>query len=284
MEIYMRSEKLQKAINNIDDDLITEADVKPATARKTVLKWASGAVAACLVAVCAVFAFPMLNRTAAPVPMEEVDGEVPDGNKSGDAEAAVTGSTIEIEIAPATTANETPKTTAGENVAVTTASNTVPVVTTTEYVPVMTTAADDVPAVTENIPVTTTAATVPEGVLAERYKYAIDGGKYAAYEPGRVIDASLAGNKLDDVTVSAGWVYVLDGETWVNNEHGKAEIFEITGVSPDTAVALKFTDKLEAVRNDMFYVLLNPAADLTTVQEYVIPNVDPFAAEEPDAW
>lgn len=58
----MRSEMFQKAISNIDDELIEAADVKKEKMKsKSLFKWASVAAAACLVIVCAFAVAPMLK-------------------------------------------------------------------------------------------------------------------------------------------------------------------------------------------------------------------------------
>ena len=114
----------------------------------------------------------------------------------------------------------------------------------------------------------------PEGEIApySKYKYSVDKGKYATFVQGRVIADKYVGNKLEDVTVTAGWVYSNDGEFWKADEHARAEIYEIEGISTDVAVALKFTDELEAQLTTCFYVIMNPEADLTPVQPYVITD------------
>ena len=49
----------------------------------------------------------------------------------------------------------------------------------------------------------------------------------------------------------------------------------INGVSSDVAVALKFLDKGEAVTTTHYYVILNPNADLSIVEEYIITPIVP---------
>lgn len=112
----------------------------------------------------------------------------------------------------------------------------------------------------------------PGGEMApySRYKYAVDEGKYSEYVQGKVIADKYVGNKLEDVTVTAGWMYTNGGGFWKADEHARAEIYEIKGVSTDTAVAIKFIDELEAQVTTMYYVIMNPAADLTPVQSYII--------------
>ncbi|MBO4869841.1 MAG: hypothetical protein J5585_09030 [Clostridia bacterium] len=110
--------------------------------------------------------------------------------------------------------------------------------------------------------------------LYEKYVYSVDSGKFAPYVQGRVINEKYVGEKIDDVTVTAGWVR-SEELPQAEKEHARAEIYEIIGVSADTAVAIKFLDKLEAETTDFYYVIMNPNADLTPVQPYVITFDDP---------
>ena len=138
-----------------------------------------------------------------------------------------------------------------------------------------------------------------EAAPYSRYKYSVDEGKYSSYVQGKVIAARHVGEKLEDVTVTAGWVYMNGGECaarreerhalreehlldlrWqIADEHARAEIYEIKGVSTDTAVAIKFLDKLEAQITDTYYVIMNPEADLTPVSVYVI-NEEAFSQQD----
>ena len=118
-----------------------------------------------------------------------------------------------------------------------------------------------------------------EAAPYSRYKYSVDEGKYSSYVQGKVIAARHVGEKLEDVTVTAGWVYMNGGEFWRADEHARAEIYEIKGVSTDTAVAIKFLDKLEAKITDTYYVIMNPEADLTPVSVYVI-NEEAFSQQD----
>ena len=104
----------------------------------------------------------------------------------------------------------------------------------------------------------------------DNYTYQVDEGRYAAYIKGRVIADRYVGCKLEDVTVTAGWVGT-DGRM-LSEEHAKAEIFAIDGVSAEVAVAIRFIDELEAQLTTCYYVIMNPTADLTPVREYVIEH------------
>ena len=117
-----------------------------------------------------------------------------------------------------------------------------------------------------------------ELAIEKVYAYSVDEGKYAAYTAGKVIAAEKVGKKLADVTVTGGWKDPA-GE-WMSTEKLGAEVYEIEGISPAVAVALRFIDQGEAVTTTHYYALLNPAADLTPVAEYVIAPILPAAPGE----
>lgn len=195
----MKSEMFQRAISNIDDELIEAADVKKGKMiNRNVFKWASVSAAACLVIVCAFAVAPMLKGNTPPL-SEINDPVIPSDNEGG---------------------------------------------------------------------------TEGEDVLESIYRYAVDAGKFAAYEMGRGINSAKIGQKISDVTVTAGWYYFLD-DKWDAKEHARAEIYTINGISEDTAVAIRFLDELEAEITDFYYVIINPAADKSPVQNYVIVIDDP---------
>ena len=116
----------------------------------------------------------------------------------------------------------------------------------------------------------TTLAPAP----GKQYVYSVDEAPFSAYESGKVIAEEKVGEKLREVTVTAGWRRA--GEQ-LSEETLKAEVYALREVSEDVAAALKFIDKGEALTTDHYYVILNPAADLTAVQAYVIPPYTPNA-------
>lgn len=105
------------------------------------------------------------------------------------------------------------------------------------------------------------------------YFYHIDEGAFSAYIGGKVIDEEKLGNKVEDVSITAGWKNAA-GE-WISNENLLGEVYLIEGVSSDVAVALKFLDEGEAVTTTHYYVILNPNADLSIVDKYVIAPIVP---------
>jgi hypothetical protein len=96
---------------------------------------------------------------------------------------------------------------------------------------------------------------------------------------GKVIDESKIGVKIEDVTLTAGWKN-SEGE-WIRVEHLRGELYLIEGISPETAVALKFLDKGEAVTTTHYYTILNPDADLSSMQEYYITPLLPTDSTVP---
>ena len=113
----------------------------------------------------------------------------------------------------------------------------------------------------------------------EQYVYRVEEGAYSAYAAGKVIEESRIGEKLEDVSVLGGWRDLSDG-TSLSQERLRAEIYAIRDISPDVAVALKFIDKGDALTTTHYYVILNPAADLTAVADYVIQSNLPIHGEE----
>lgn len=152
-------------------------------------------------------------------------------------------------------------------------------VTTTHYYVIMNPAADLTPVqdyiitpITPNNP--TNEGEVNEGSLEKYYDYGIGSGAYATYINGKVIDAEKVGAKLESVTVTGGWKN--EAGEWLSIEALDAEVYEITVIDGGIAVALKFIDQGEAVTTTHYYVMVNPTADLSVVEEYVrdpiVPN------------
>jgi hypothetical protein len=125
--------------------------------------------------------------------------------------------------------------------------------------------------------------TPPTSELATRftaaYLYYVDDGAFASYMGGKVIDESKIGVKIEDVTLTAGWKN-SEGE-WIRVEHLRGELYLIEGISPETAVALKFLDKGEAVTTTHYYTILNPDGDLSSMQEYYITPLLPTDSTVP---
>lgn len=103
------------------------------------------------------------------------------------------------------------------------------------------------------------------------YVYRITEGRFAAYIGGKVIDADRVGKKLGEVDLIGGWRSNSDG-TWQSEESLRGELYAIVGVPNEVAVALRFLTPGEAVTTTHYYVIMDPAADLTAVADYVIPT------------
>ena len=106
------------------------------------------------------------------------------------------------------------------------------------------------------------------------YFYQINEGAYSTYVGGKVIAEDKIGNKIADVNLTAGWKD--DKGEWTSaTEKLRGEVYVINGVSNDVAVALKFIDKGEAVTTTHYYVIMNPNADLSAVEDYIIAHIVP---------
>ncbi|MBR6825305.1 MAG: DUF3021 domain-containing protein [Oscillospiraceae bacterium] len=128
----------------------------------------------------------------------------------------------------------------------------------------------------KDTPIPTTEAT--ETHFTERYLYFVDKGPFAAYVGGKVIAEERLGDKLEEVTLTAGWQN--NQYEWLTQESLRGELYLIRDVPKEVAVALKFLDKGDALTTTHYYVLLNPEADLTPVEEYVIGLSMPRNATE----
>ena len=108
-----------------------------------------------------------------------------------------------------------------------------------------------------------------ENAYEKGYFYSVDEDSYSTYVGGKVIAEDKIGDRIGDVSVTAGWTN-KDGEWISETEKLRGEVYAINGVSNDVAVALKFIDKGDAVTTTHYYVIMNPNADLTAVEDYII--------------
>jgi len=113
---------------------------------------------------------------------------------------------------------------------------------------------------------------------SEKYVYSIDEGDFSSYISGKVISEDKIGEKIDDVDVTGGWLNA-NGDN-LSEEKLRAEIYMIEGISKNVAVALKFIDKGDALTTTHYYVIMNPEADLSSVNEYIIPSVSSYDYSE----
>ena len=113
-----------------------------------------------------------------------------------------------------------------------------------------------------------------EGIYEKGYFYGIDEGDFYTYVGGKVIAEDKIGNKISDVSVTAGWKN--DAGEWTSKtEKLRGEVYAINGISKNVAVALKFIDEGEAVTTTHYYVIMNPNADLSAVEDYIITPITP---------
>ena len=124
----------------------------------------------------------------------------------------------------------------------------------------------------EREPISTYAT---EALFESKYCYTIDAGRFSSYVGGKVIDEQNIGDQIGDVTVTAGWID--SNQTWSGMETLRAEVYAIIGVPPETAAALRFIDRGDAVTTTHYYVILNPTADLSAVEDYRIVPFIPHA-------
>lgn len=136
------------------------------------------------------------------------------------------------------------------------------------------------------------AASSAETAFSMKYVYKLTGSPFDSYVGGKVIDPAKVGDRIAPADTASGYVIFIPAETggqalpvfrvtggWIDasgtsltQEYGDAELFTVAGVSPEVAVVVHFLDKFEALTTDHWYVMLNPAADTTAVQDYVIPS------------
>ena len=242
----MKTPRIANAISHIDEELISNAVRTQKTAKKTVwIKWSSFAACFTILLIVAVVAVPTLfgdGNTTLPViigdntTINNSESTVPATNDNGTTTApTVNQDTTHIDNAEPTTSGGNDNTTQPPN---------------------------------ENI-----TQTVTENAFSEAYFYNVSDGVFSSYISGKVISVDKIGNKLEDVSVTAGWKN--NKYEWLTNETLRAEVYLINGISKDVAVALKFIDKGDAITTTHYYVIMNPNADLTAVQDYVIAPIEP---------
>ena len=308
----MKTPRIVNAVGHIDDDLVSGATRAKAVKKNAWLKW--GSIAACfaIMLMSAVVAVPMMFGGDDPVPPIDneyqyeigyfyqinegaystyVGGKViaedKIGNKIADVNLTAGWKDDKGEWKSETEALR------GEVYTINSVSNDVAValkfidkgeaVTTTHYYVIMNPAADLTPVqdyiiapITPNNPGDEGAVNeggVEEGKLEKYYDYGINSGAFATYINGKVIDAEKVGTKLESVTVTGGWKN--EAGEWISTEALNAEVYAIEGVSDDVAVALKFIDQGEAVTTTHYYVIMNPNADLSAVEDYIIAPIVP---------
>ena len=245
----MKTPRIVNAIGHIDDDLINSATKSKKVAKKNIwIKWTSLVASFAIIIIVAAVAVPTLfgdgNTT---LPVESGDNTTINNSESATPTTNDNGVTTAPVVNQDTThINNAEPTTSGSN------DNTT------------------LQAPNEN---TTQPVTGNEAVFSEAYVYNVSDGEFSTYVSGKVIAEDKIGSKIDDVSVSAGWKN--NANEWLTSETLRAEVYLISDISKDVAVALKFIDKGDALTTTHYYVIMNPEADLTSVKEYLIAPLEP---------
>lgn len=113
-----------------------------------------------------------------------------------------------------------------------------------------------------------------EALFECAYRYHINEGMFSSYLGGKVISEDRIGDKIEDVTVTAGWIDST--QTWSGTEILRGAVYAIDGVPMETAAALRMIDPGDAITTTHYYVILNPTADLSVVEEYRIVDEIPY--------
>ena len=243
----MKTPRIVNAIGHIDDDLINSATKSKKVAKKNIwIKWTSLAASFVVIIIVAAAAVPTLfgdGNVSLPIGVGDTTVNSETTNPSIDNNGTVTSPTEN---------KDTPHIDNGKP---------------TDVVNDNTTTA-------ANNDSTTKPVTGHEAVLSEAYFYNVSEGVFSTYILcGKVISEDKIGNKIDDVSVSAGWKN--NANEWLTTETLRAEVYLINDISKDVAVALKFIDKGDALTTTHYYVIMNPDADLTSVKEYLIRPLEP---------
>ena len=243
----MKTPRIVNAIGHIDDDLINSATKSKKVAKKNIwIKWTSLAASFAVIIIVAAVAVPTLSgdgNVSLPIGVGDTTVNSETTNPSIDNNGSVTSPTEN---------KDTPHIDNGKP---------------TDVVNDNTTTA-------ANNDSTTKPVTDHEAVLSEAYFYNVSEGVFSTYILcGKVISEDKIGNKIDDVSVSAGWKN--NANEWLTTETLRAEVYLINDISKDVAVALKFIDKGDALTTTHYYVIMNPDADLTSVKDYLIRPLEP---------
>lgn len=111
-----------------------------------------------------------------------------------------------------------------------------------------------------------------EYVLAEASFAEMTDAKYLKYKLGNCFPkdkgGEFIGEKLDDTEIKTGWhVYIEDKDRDVKTV--AAEVYEIKGVAPDAAVAVKYAEKSASFSTDYYYVALNTEYGCDSLSEFL---------------
>ena len=245
----MKTPRIVNAIGHIDDDLINSAIKSEKVAKKNIwIKWTSLVASFATIIIVVAVAVPTLfgdgNTT---LPVVSGDNTTINNSESATPTTNDNGATTAPVVNQDTThINNAEPTTSGGNDNTTTATN------------------NDS---------TTQPAIGNESAFSETYVYNVSDGNFSTYVSGKVISEDKIDYKIADVSVAAGWKNSFDEQ--LTTETLRAEVYLISGISKDVAVALKFIDKGDALTTTHYYVIMNPDADLTSLKEYLIAPLEP---------
>ena len=95
--------------------------------------------------------------------------------------------------------------------------------------------------------------------------------KYEKYEIGNAFpldkNGEFIGAKLDDIKARNGWKWDIDGKER-DVITVKAEVYELRGVSPDAAVAVKYLEKGGSQTTEHFYAAVNTEYKCGSLSEF----------------
>jgi len=93
--------------------------------------------------------------------------------------------------------------------------------------------------------------------------------KYGSYEEGiSNVPQDRIGNKIDNIVIRTGWRYSLTGEESDIYEVN-ADVYEIDGISPDIAVAVKYLKKPVGDNTEYYYMYLNPDCNADSIYDFL---------------
>lgn len=98
----------------------------------------------------------------------------------------------------------------------------------------------------------------------------IQDSPYSHYEGGRIINESLVGSEIGEVTVKR-YIHNFPENKDENISYEKAVLYEIKGISPDIAVCLRYTESDYA---DRYYRYINPNIDVSSPADYFTKNAE----------
>lgn len=106
-----------------------------------------------------------------------------------------------------------------------------------------------------------------EIAIYSKWFFEIQDSPYSGYSSGSVIDATLVGDKIGEVTVKK-YNHIYPENKDEDISYKKAVLYEIKGVSPEVAVCLKYTEKGAVSNTENYYRYAKTDIDAATLAEY----------------